>query len=60
MVMSYLITSNADYHERINQVEEKIDKLLDKIQILEYNISVISTALNKDLDSIADIVRSLK
>jgi len=60
MVMSYLITSNADYHERINQVEEKIDKLLDKIQILEYNISVISTALNKDLDSLSDIVRSLK
>jgi len=60
MVMSYLITSNADYHDRINQVEEKIDKLLDKIQILEYNISVISTALNKDLDSLSDIVRSLK
>ena len=58
--MSYLITSNAEYHERINQVEEKIDKMLDKLQILEYNINVISTALNKELDNISDIVRSLK
>ena len=58
--MSYLITSNAEYHDRINQVEEKIDKMLDKLQLLEYNISVISTALNKELDNISDIVRSLK
>ena len=60
MVMSYLVTSNAEYHDRINQVEEKIDKMLDKMQILEYNINVISTALNKELDNISDIVRSLK
>ena len=58
--MSYLITSNAEYHDRINQVEEKIDKMLDKLQLLEYNISVISASLNKELDSISDIVRSLK
>ena len=60
MVMSYLITSNAEYHNRINEIEDKIDKMLDKLQILEYNISVISTALNKELDNISDIVRTLK
>ena len=60
MVMSYLITSNAEYHERINEIEEKIDKMLDKLQVLEYNINIISTALNKELDNISDIVRSLK
>jgi len=60
MVMSYLITSNAEYTNRINMIEEKIDKMLDKLQILEYNINVISTALNKELDTISDIVRTLK
>jgi hypothetical protein len=60
MVMSYLVTSNAEYHERINEIEEKIDKMLDKLQVLEYNINIISTALNKELDNISDIVRSLK
>jgi len=60
MVMSYLITSNADYTNRINDIEEKIDKMLDKLQILEYNINVISKALNKELDSISDMVRTLK
>jgi len=60
MVMSYLITSNAEYTDRINLIEEKIDKMLDKLQILEYNINVISTALNKELDTISDMVRTLK
>jgi len=60
MVMSYLITSNAEYTERVNEIEEKIDKMLDKLQILEYNINVISTALNKELDTISDIIRTLK
>ena len=45
---------------RINEIEDKIDKMLDKLQILEYNINVISTALNKELDNISDIVRTLK
>jgi len=58
--MSYLITSNAEYTERVNEIEEKIDKMLDKLQILEYNINVISTALNKELDTISDIIRTLK
>ena len=60
MVMSYLITSNAEYNSRINEIEDKIDKMIDKLQILEYNINVISTALNKELDNISDIVRTLK
>jgi len=60
MVMSYLITSNAEYTERVNEIEEKIDKMLDKLQILEYNINVISTSLNKELDTISDIIRTLK
>jgi|TARA_R110000824_G_scaffold199888_6_gene383886 CHASE3 domain sensor protein len=60
MVMSYLVTSNAEYHQRVNEIENKIDKMIDKLEILEYNISVISTSLNKELDNISDIVRSLK
>jgi len=60
MVMSYLITSNAEYTSRINEIEDKIDKMIDKLQILEYNINVISIALNKELDNISDIVRTLK
>lgn len=60
MVMSYLVTSNAEYHKRINDVEDKIDKIVDKLQLLEYNINIISNALNKELDNISDIVRSLK
>ena len=60
MVMSYLVTSNAEYHQRVNEIENKIDRMLDKLEILEYNISVISTSLNKELDNISDIVRSLK
>ena len=60
MVMSYLVTSNAEYNTRINEIEDKIDKMLDKLQILEYNISVISTALNTELDNLSNIVRTLK
>ena len=60
MVMSYLVTSNAEYNTRINEIEDKIDKMLDKLQVLEYNISVISTALNTELDNLSNIVRTLK
>jgi len=58
--MSYLITSNAEYNTRINEIEDKIDRMLDKLQTLEYNINIISTALNKELDNISDIIRTLE
>tara|TARA_R110000824_G_scaffold148727_10_gene318620 strand:+ start:391 stop:567 length:177 start_codon:yes stop_codon:yes gene_type:complete len=58
--MSYLVTSNAEYHGRINDVEEKINKMVEKLELLEYNINILSTALNKEFDNISDMVRSLK
>ena len=60
MVMSYLITSNAEYTKRIDEIEEKVDKIFDKLANLEYNISMISDALNKELDIVADLVRASK
>jgi len=60
MVMSYLVQSNSEYTKRVDEIENKIDKMMVKIEILEYNISVISNALNKELDNISDIVRTLK
>lgn len=57
MVMSYLIQSNADYTKRVNEIEEKIDKLMDKLEKLEYNISILSDSVGKELDRVADIIR---
>jgi hypothetical protein len=59
MVMSYLVTSNADYTRRVDEIEQKIDILLDKMKLLEYNISVLSDALNKELDFLSDKLRAI-
>jgi len=59
MVMSYLVTSNADYTRRVDEIEQKIDILLDKMKLLEYNISVLSDALNKELDYLSDKLRAI-
>jgi len=57
--MSYLVTSNADYTRRVDEIEQKIDILLDKMKLLEYNISVLSDALNKELDYLSDKLRAI-
>ena len=57
MVMSYLIQSNSDYTKRVDLIEEKIDKLMDKIEKLEYNITILTDSVGKELDRVADIVR---
>ena len=59
MVMSYLVTSNAEYTKRIDEIEQKVDILLDKMKLLEYNISVLSDALNKELDYLSDKLRAI-
>ena len=60
MVMSYLVTSNAEYTKRIDEIEQKVDILLDKMKLLEYNINVLSDALNKELDYLSDKLRAIK
>lgn len=60
MVMSYLIQSNTEYTKRVDEVEERLIKMMEKLELLEYNINMLSNAFNKELDTIADIVRSLK
>ena len=58
--MSYLIQSNTEYTKRVDEVEERLIKMMEKLELLEYNINMLSNAFNKELDTIADIVRSLK
>lgn len=60
MVMSYLITSNAEYTRRVDEIESKIDILLRKLELLEYNISILSETLDKELDNVADIIRVIR
>ena len=60
MVMSYLITSNAEYTRRVDEIESKIDILLRKLELLEYNISILAETLDKELDNVADIIRVIR
>ena len=60
MVMSYLVTSNAEYTQRIDEIESKINKMLQKIEDLEYNMSTLFDSFNKELDVIHDIIRATK
>lgn len=60
MVMSYLVTSNAEYTQRIDEIELKIDRMLQKIEVLEYNINILFDSFNKELDTIHDVIRSTK
>ena len=57
MVMSYLIQSNTDYTKRVDEIEQKIDKIVDKLVKLEYNIDILADSVAKELDRVSDILR---
>lgn len=57
MVMSYLIQSNTDYTKRVDEIEQKIDKIVDKLEKLEYNIDILADSVAKELDRVSDILR---
>ena len=58
MVMSYLIQSNAEYTKRVDEVEERLIKMAEKLELLEYNIKSIMDTLERDLDVLSDILRT--
>ena len=36
---------------------KKIDKIVDKLEKLEYNINILSDSVSKELDRVSDILR---
>ena len=56
--MSYLIQSNAEYTKRVDEVEERLIKMAEKLELLEYNIKSIMDTLERDLDVLSDILRT--
>lgn len=45
MVMQYLIQRNYEYIDRMDEFEKKIDKLIDLLRVIEYNINELQTTV---------------
>ena len=57
MVMSYLVNSNAENNLRADKLEEKLSQMVDKIEVLEYNVSMLSDEIKQLSDLISDSLR---
>ena len=57
MVMSYLVNSNAENNLRADKLEEKLSQMVDKIEVLEYNVSMLSDEIKRLSDIISDSLR---
>ena len=45
MVMQYLIQRNDEYISRMDEFEEKVDKLTDLLRVIEYNIQELQVTV---------------
>ena len=55
--MSYLVNSNAENNLRADKLEEKLSQMVDKIEVLEYNVSMLSDEIKRLSDIISDSLR---
>ena len=45
MVMQYLIQRNDEYIDRLNDFEEKVEKLMDLLRVIEYNVNELQATV---------------
>ena len=45
MVMQYLIQRNDEYIDRMDEFENKLDKLIDLLRVLEYNVNELQATV---------------
>jgi len=57
MVMSYLVQSNEENNLRADKLEGKLSQMIDKIEVLEYNVSMLSDEIKQLSDLISDSLR---
>lgn len=46
MVMQYLVQRNEEYMKQMVIFTESVEKILDRLEVLEYNIKEMKTSLN--------------
>ena len=51
-LMQYLIQQSHEFHERVDELDETIDKLSDKIAVLEYNILKELRLARQEIDAL--------
>jgi len=55
MVMQYLVQRNEEYLKQIEIFTESVEKILERLQVLEYNIKEVQSILRDlTLDSTKD------
>ena len=57
MVMSYLVQSNEENNNRADKIETKLTKIGDKLEVLEYNINILSEEIKHLSDIVSDSLR---
>ena len=45
MVMQYLVQRNDEYIDRMDEFENKLDKLIDLLRVLEYNVNELQVTV---------------
>ena len=55
--MSYLVQSNEENNLRADKLEGKLSQMIDKIEVLEYNVSMLSDEIKQLSDLISDSLR---
>jgi len=51
-LMQYLIQQSHEFHERVDELDETIDKLSDKIAVIEYNILKELRLVRQEIDAL--------
>ena len=57
MVMSYLVQSNEENNLRADKLEDKLSQMIDKMEVLEYNVNMLSDEIKRLSDIISDSLR---
>ena len=47
MVMQYLIQRNEEYMKHIEMFTESVDKIVERLEVLEYNIKELQSVVQK-------------
>ena len=47
MVMQYLVQRNDEYGKHVEELDKKLERIVDILEVLEYNILEIQTSLKK-------------
>ena len=49
MVMQYLIQRNEEYMKHIEMFTESVDKIVERLEVLEYNIKELQSVVQNSL-----------